>query len=179
MTKTQALSEHSHYVENVLQHVFLSDLCRALWQRDHTQTLHIYDNEVDDAGFDLVARLGNVVRHIQLKGTHTLGRARSISAHTALASAQGGCVVWMSYSADTLSIEHYRFFGQPAGAAMSDFSHLPAALAQRRDIRGQRRARPNHRVIRRSDFSQPLTTDELLDVLFQSTRTASQITPKG
>ena len=167
MTKTEALSQHSHYVENTLRHVFLSDLCRALWRRDHTQRLHIYNNEVDDAGFDLVIGLGSIVRHVQLKARNTTGRARSISAHTALASAQGGCIVWMFFSTDTLTIEHYRFFGQPSGEAMSDISHLPEVLTQRRNIRGQRTVRPHHRTVRRSDFSQPLSTEELIDALFQ------------
>ncbi|MDI1311542.1 hypothetical protein [Prosthecobacter sp.] len=167
MTKTEALSQHSSYVENALRHVFLSDLFRAVWQRGYAQKLHIYNSEVDDSGFDLVASLGSVVRHIQLKATHSDGRARSVSAHTALGSAQGGCIVWMSYRSSDLGIEHYRFFGEPAGAAMLDISQRPAALTQRRDIRGLRRARVHHRVIPRSEFSGVLTVDELLDALFQ------------
>ena len=172
MTKTEALSQHSSYVENALRHVFLSDLFRAVWQRDYADKLHIYNNEVDDSGFDLVASLDGVVRHIQLKATHTEGRARNVSAHTALGSAQGGCIVWMSYRASDLAIEHYRFFGQRAGDAMPDISQRPASLTQRRDIRGLRRARVHHRTIPRSEFSDPLTVLELLDALFSNDRNA-------
>ena len=174
MTKTEILSQHSSYVENALRHIFLSDLFRAVWQRDYAQKLQIYNNEVDDSGFDLVANLDGIVRHIQLKATHTKGSARSISAHTALGLAQGGCIVWMFYRASDLAIEHYRFFGQHAGSgdAMPDISLRPAALTQRRDIRGLRRARTNHRVIPRSAFDGPLDIDGLLDALFQSPRGA-------
>jgi hypothetical protein len=166
MTKTEALSRHSSYVENALRHVFLCALFQAVWERDHTQKLHVYNNEVDDSGFDLVASLGNVVRHIQLKGTHTTGRARSVSAHVALSAAQGGCIVWVAYSAETLQIQDYRFFGLAAGEAIADISHLPAAMTQRRDIHGLRRARENHRIVKRADFTDPLTIHELLDALF-------------
>lgn len=172
MTKIEALSQHSSYVENVLRHVFLSDLFRAAWQCDYTHKLHIYNNEVDDPGFDLVASLNGVLRHIQLKATHTDGRARDISAHTALGSAKGGCIIWMFYRASDLSVDHYRFFGEPAGADMLDISQRPAALTQRRDIKGQRRARLHHRKIVRSDFSDRLTAHELLDRLFFKNRSA-------
>ena len=171
MTRTQALSQHSSYIENALRHVFLSQLFRAVWEQDFVSRLHIYQNEVDDSGFDLVASLGSVIRHIQLKATHTGGRAQSISAHVALASAQGGCIVWMFYNAETLDIEHYRFFGLLAGETMADISHLPAALTHRRDIKGLRKARSHHRVIPRSQFSAPMTIEELHAALFDSTGT--------
>ena len=168
MTSIQALAEHSSYVENIQRHVFLSELFRAVWRRDYSAKLHIYNNEVDDSGFDLVASFGGVLRHIQLKGTHTEGQARKISAHTALGSAQGGCIVWMFYSASDLVIDHYRFFGDPAGDVMPDFSELPSSLTTRRDILGERKERVNHRDIKRSDFSGPLTISELLDMLFSA-----------
>lgn len=166
MTRTEALSHNSSYIENALRHVFLGQLFRAVWEKDHVSKLHIYNNEVDDSGFDLVASLGNTIRHIQLKATHTGGRAQSISAHVALASSQGGCIVWMSYDAATLDITHYRFFGAPVGETLGDFSTRKAAMTQRRDINGQRKERLNHRVIPRSDFVGPLSISELRDSLF-------------
>jgi hypothetical protein len=88
MTRTQVLSLHSSFIENALRHVFLSQLFRAAWERNHADKLQIYNNEVDDSGLDLVANLGSVTRHIQLKATHTEGRAQSISAHVALSAAK-------------------------------------------------------------------------------------------
>jgi hypothetical protein len=166
MTRTEALSHNSSYVENALRHVFLAQLFRAVWEHNHADKLHVYNNEVDDSGFDLVASLGGIIRHIQLKATHTRGRAKSISAHVALASAQGGCIVWMSYDAATLDISHYHFFGASVGELMADFSARKTAMTQRRDINGQRKERLNHRIIPRSKFVGPLSIQELRDVLF-------------
>lgn len=173
MTRTEALSLHSSYIENALRHVFLAQLFRSVWDKDYSDKLHIYNNEVDDSGFDLVASLGNVVRHIQLKATNKGGRAQSISAHVALASAQGGCIVWMSYDKETLDISHYHFFGAAAGEAMGDISTRKAAMTQRRDINGQRKERLHHRIIPRSHFVGPLSIDGLRDTLFSTSTSRS------
>ena len=168
MTKTEALSQHSRYIENALRHVFLAQLFKAVWKHDFKGKLHIYNNEVDDSGFDLVARSGDVTRHIQLKATHTDGKAKRISAHADLASAQGGCIVWMSYDAETLDIRDYRFFGQAAGQTIADISLLPATRTTRRDIHGKRKARLKHHDIGLSQFSASLKIEGLRAVLFDA-----------
>ena len=166
MTKIEALSLSSSYVENVLKHTFLADLLQTAWRIDHTRKINVFDAEVDDSGFDLVVSSGHTFRHIQLKSTHSAGRARSLSAHTALSSALGGCIVWLFYSAETLRIEHYRFFGEQSGGAMADISGLPKTKTVRRDIHGQRREREHHRKIKLSAFSPPLSIEQLYECLF-------------
>jgi hypothetical protein len=171
MTRLETLSKNSSYVENALRHIFLADLFKAVWERNYDNKIHIYNAEVDDSGFDLVARMKGVLRHIQLKKAHTNAKAQYITASIELASVEGGCIVWMFHDLNTLAIDHYLFFD-----ATSEFSNRPPARG-RRNITGERSFRDGHRKIPRNEFLGPITIHELLDVLYPGARPSGTIIP--
>jgi len=68
MTST-AHNDQSSFREKVLEHLFVADLLRYLWQRGITDA-EILTAEVDNAGYDLVVDCNQKIRHIQLKASH-------------------------------------------------------------------------------------------------------------
>jgi hypothetical protein len=73
-----ALAVHSSYIESVLCHRMIADLSSALWKRSCNAPLQIFHSEVDNAGFDLVIKLGNVIRYVQLKQANSKKPVRLI-----------------------------------------------------------------------------------------------------
>ena len=59
-------SRHSSYREMLLEHLFVGEVMRHVWVSGGKR-LEILKPQVDDAGYDLVFEMDQIVRHIQLK----------------------------------------------------------------------------------------------------------------
>lgn len=163
----EALAERSSYVENVLIHRLVSGLASELWRRDPSVPLHIFNSEVDDAGFDLVLACRDKLRYIQVKQVHSRGSASRFSVRLNFTRLPGSCVVVVVHSESDLSIEHYLFFGGAANEAMPSVESEKASVSPvKRGEDGKKKVRLHYRDIPRKKFYGPLNTGELLDVLF-------------
>jgi hypothetical protein len=153
---------YSSLREKIVEHVFVGEALRALWQRG-VFDVEILRSEFDAHGYDLVMARSNVVRHIQFKtGVHD--KPRRVNIASALAEKPSGCVIWIQID-NALNMK--RFFWLGAGPA----EPLPALgdrLTKRsaRTKEGIRPLRENHRSVKGSAFLSVDTLDELLVMLF-------------
>lgn len=99
---TEAAS--SHYIhstlrERILEHVFVGDSLRRLWQRGITD-VEVLRSEFDAGGYDLVMSRGKIIRHIQFKSMMEGGKAARTSVNLKLLEKPSGCVIWMVVTPD-------------------------------------------------------------------------------
>lgn len=59
-------NKHSSYYENMVEHLFISDIQATAWQNRQTQ-IEILRAEIDNAGYDLMLECNDIIRHVQLK----------------------------------------------------------------------------------------------------------------
>jgi hypothetical protein len=90
---------HSTLREHIVEHVFLGELLRALWNRKQ-RDIEVLRPEFDTHGHDIVLRSGRVERHVQLKTLS--GKNRKFAIGQALADKPNGCVVCISVKSETL-----------------------------------------------------------------------------
>ncbi|MFP5277377.1 MAG: hypothetical protein ACLGPM_09685 [Acidobacteriota bacterium] len=70
---------HSTLRERIVEHVFVGDALRRLWQRGVTY-VEVLRSEFDAGGYDLVMSHGKIVRHIQFKTIMAGGTTADIKA---------------------------------------------------------------------------------------------------
>ena len=90
MPDTKALSAtdhslHSSYREMLLEHLFVGEVMRHLWVSGGKR-LEILKPQVDDAGYDLVFEMDQIVRHIQLKTSFEGSTVRRFNVNAGLAA---------------------------------------------------------------------------------------------
>ncbi len=166
-TYRKALAERSSYVENVLVHRLVASLAGESWRRDPNSPLHIFNAEVDDAGFDLVLACADKLRYIQVKQVHLSGKASKFSVRLEFTQLPGSCVIVVVHSESELQVEHFLFFGASSGEPMPSVANEKASVSPiKRGADGKKKARLHYRDIPRRKFRGPLNTGELLDALF-------------
>ena len=159
-----ALSNFSSTREKVLEHKFVAEISSCLWARG------IFDfavarSEVDNSGYDLIMEVHSVVRHVQLKASHTLGKTRDVGIQVRLARKPSGCVVWMVHDARTLAVENLLWFGAAAGNALPDLGDK-IVKHTKADMQKHKGLRPALREVAKSRFVQVATWQDLTDRLF-------------
>jgi hypothetical protein len=162
----------AHYMqstlrEKIVEHVFVGDALRRLWQRGITD-VEILRSEFDAGGYDLVMSHGKVVRHIQFKISKVDGKRRSITASVKLMDKPSGCILWLFVDPD-LNIKSYRWYGNAPGKPLDDISGFPTAKHTKGNSNGDKNERPDQRVITLTRFSKDdlKTIDQVLDRLFE------------
>lgn len=166
-SRIKALAERSSYIENVLRHTLVADLSSLVWSRDPFAALQVFTSEVDDSGFDIVLGLGTQVRYVQLKQAHEDKIPAHCSVRLSFSSLPGSCVVLMSHTLADLRLTKFRFFGGAPNEPMSNIDAMRQPRSPgRRNAAGERKVRTNYREVPVKQFLGPLSTTELLDVLF-------------
>ena len=92
----QADSAHSSLREELIEHIFVGDLLRWLWERS-IYDIEVLRPEVDNGGYDLLLECNGIARHVQFKSTHRHGRARHVKVSQKLARRPSGCVIWVLF----------------------------------------------------------------------------------
>ena len=145
----------------------LADLCSELWRRNCHATFQIFNAEVDNAGFDIVLKLGKWVRYIQLKQAHETKKPSHCSARLSFSEIAGSCIVLISYSLQDLTITKYRFFGEGPDTPMPPiFGFKPSIAPGRRNAEGKRHIRHHYRNAPVSRFQVCADSSALFDTLF-------------
>ena len=97
--------EMSHYRENLLEHMFISELLQVC-AFERGQKVEVLRTEVDEYGYDLVLETDDeppVVRHVQLKTRKKGGGGRGVTVNADLMRHEGWCVVWFDWDLDPLT----------------------------------------------------------------------------
>lgn len=163
LNEDPAQTHHSVLREKLLEHLFLSELLRALW-RQGLRDMEVLRAEVDGAGYDLVVECNGVLRHIQLKSSHASAKTDSVNIHSALAGKPGGCVVWLWFDATSLAFTRFLWLGGRPGKPITLGTKIARHSKGNRE--GQKAFRPNIREVRKSLFTPLSSIEGVSDRLF-------------
>ena len=155
---------HSVLRECIVEHVFVGEVLRHLWQRNVTD-VEVLRSELDAGGYDVVMTRGTTIRHIQLKTLTVGGKAAGVSIGLKLAARPSGCVIWIVVTSD-LEIESYLWFGGKPGTALPGIDAFPAARHTKGNAQGLKADKPNHRFVPKRAFVPLATIGEVVDALF-------------
>jgi hypothetical protein len=155
---------HSTLRERIVEHVFVGDALRRLWQRG-VADVEVLRSEFDAGGYDLVMSHGKIVRHIQFKTSVVGGKTASINASLKLMDKPSGCIIWIMVTPE-LELRSYRWRGGCPGDKLPDIGKMRAAKQTRANAKGKKAKRPNQRIIPRSGFEPLGSLDEVLERLF-------------
>ena len=158
-------SEQSSYREKLVEHLFVSELLRISWQSRNCE-LEVAKPEVDNAGYDLIAEAGGIIRHIQLKASYLGSRTSKQKVHQMLSEKPAGCVVWIYFDSETLELGPFLYFGSDNRGPLPDISDLPVARHTKGNREGYKAARPNIRVVNKGRFAVCKSPLEIYEALF-------------
>ena len=170
MAETTALaatvdhSIHSVLRERIVEHLFVGDLLRRLWQRGVTD-VEVLRSEFDAGGYDLVLSRREIVRHVQLKAVVKGGRTSSVNVSMNLSAKPSGCVLCIVVTPD-LDICGYRWFGGRPGQKLPDIEKRKIARHTKANADGVKLERPNLRVVPLHEFEPLEPLDATLARLF-------------
>ncbi|CAJ0686057.1 hypothetical protein ACU8YE_00080 [Ralstonia sp. VS2407] len=150
--------------ERIVEHVFVGEVLRRLWQRGVTD-VEVLRSEFDAGGYDLVLSRGAVVRHLQLKSIVDGGKAVSVIINLKLAQKPSGCVLWIVVD-HALNLRSYRWLGARPGEPLPDLRDGPPARHTRATSAGVKQLRAGHRVVHRRRFEVLDNLDVVLERLF-------------
>lgn len=162
---TEAHSTMSSYREMLLEHVFVGELLRYLWIHGHTHA-EFLKPQTDDAGYDIVIECNSILRHIQLKTTHAQGRRANVDVHLRLATKPGGCVLWMFFDPDSLTLGPFLWFGGGPHERLPNVSDFKMAKHTKGDSTGTKSFRPHIRLIPKGRFERLSSIGEVAEKLF-------------
>lgn len=169
-TKSSVIADNSaHYIHSVLrerivEHVFVGDTLRRLWQLGITD-VEVLRSEFDAGGYDLVLSRGKIIRHIQLKTMSVGATTRETTVSMKLLEKPSGCVIWIVVTPD-LQLLSYLWLGGLPGEPISDFSDFKIAKHVRANAEGIKGERPNHRKVSSGRFEKLGSIDQVLGKLF-------------
>ncbi|MCG6858308.1 MAG: hypothetical protein LJE67_09590 [Salaquimonas sp.] len=147
--------------ENIIEHLFIGEMLKLLWRRGVTDC-EILKSEFDGYGYDLVVSVGKLTRHLQMKSGNK--NPTRVSVNLSLAAKQSGCVLFVVVNDD---LEFVRFFwlGDEPGAPLPDIKSKSIAKRTTRNKQGDRPERENHRELKRIDFTELSSFEEVVDEL--------------
>ena len=136
--------------ERIVEHVFVGDMLRRLWQLGNTD-VEVLRSEFDRGGYDLVVAFGKIVRHIQFKSSLVSSSTTEQSISVRLAEKPSGCVIWVVVNPD-LSFSHFLWFGGAPGEPLSGIHEMKVARQARANASGFKAERPDHRRLPKGRF---------------------------
>ena len=162
---------HAHFLqstlrERIVEHVFIGDALRRLWQRRVTN-VEVLRSEFDAGGYDLVMSHRKIVRHIQFKTAVVGSKGSAIKANLKLSEKPSGCVLCILVTTE-LELQSYLWFGGSPGQPLPDITTMKVAKHAKANSQGIKAARPDHRLIPRRQFRRLGSIDEVLNHLFDS-----------
>jgi hypothetical protein len=154
-------SKYSRFLEQMTEHVFIAEILQEAWY-GFEKTIEVLRSEVDAYGYDLAIECNGILRHVQLKAGQS---ARYVTVHLSLAEKPRACVIWIRRKLDRTSGRttlSYLYYGGHSKQRMPSVEHFPKG----RHTRGDKKERPDTRVLKKTDFTPIADTTDLLRVLF-------------
>jgi hypothetical protein len=163
MRLNQASSHRSRDRENLVEHVFISEILQECWFV-REQPIEILRSEVDAYGYDLVIECNSILRHVQLKATDSWTQPRKQTVNRFLEKKAGGCVVWVvvrrELDAGRITLSYRYFGGKRPRDRMPSLGETPAINPRSKTLRS------NMRLLDFRQFDPIPTTPALLDRMF-------------
>jgi hypothetical protein len=144
-------SSDSSLREQALGHIFLGQLLAFMW-RSGGRDIEVLKSEVDRGGYDVVLEANGVIRHVQLKSSFRGSKVREVDVSTKLLRKPGGCILWLEFDRENLTIEQFYWFGGKAGMALPDLG-LRVSRHSKGNSEGAKNERPIHQVLTRGRFA--------------------------
>jgi len=163
----EEIDAHFHYSTlrvRIVEHVFVGDALRRLWQLGVTD-VEVLRSEFDAGGYDLVMSYREIVRHIQFKTVMESGKAARTSVSIKLLEKPSGCVIWIVVTPQ-LDLRSFLWFGGKPGQRLPDIRSFRVTKHTKGNAEGSKTERPNHRVVPRGRFEPLATMDDVLFRLF-------------
>lgn len=158
-------SEHSSFREKLIEHLFVGELLKLSWLNGDCQ-LEVAKPEVDNSGYDVIAEANRVVRHIQLKASYVGGKTSRQKVHVKLSEKPSGCVVWIYFDEETLSLGPFYFFGSAPGESLPDIQDAKVAKHTKGNQDGHKADRLNIRELNKGSFTKYDTIQDMYQALF-------------
>src|SRR5258707_11808524 len=140
-------SADSSLREQALGHVFLGQLLTYMWQSG-ARDIEVLKSEVDRGGYDVVLESNRVIRHVQLKSSFRGSKVREVDVSTKLLRKPGGCILWLEFDRESLTIERFYLFGGKGGGALPGLGFWGSPHSKG-DYEGGKEERPVHPVLTR------------------------------
>jgi hypothetical protein len=163
-TETDPHSFSSTLRERIVEHIFIGEILRRLWQVGVVD-VEILRSEFDSGGYDIVLSYLKVVRHVQFKTMRLGGKRVSVNVNIKLADKPSGCVIWIIID-DELQFKHYHWFGGLPGEPLPEILGGKTGKHSKGDSTGKKAERPNQRLVPLSRFERLDTLDQVLARLF-------------
>lgn len=162
--ETSAHSFDSTLREQALGHLFLGQLLAFMW-RNGGRDIEVLKSEVDRGGYDVVLESNAIIRHVQLKSSFQGSKVREVDVSTKLLRKPGGCVLWLEFDRESLTIEGYYWFGAKAGTALPALGSR-VARHSKGNSEGEKNERPIHRVVTKGRFDALDSIGQVVEKLF-------------
>jgi hypothetical protein len=158
-------THHSVYRERLLEHLLIGELLKYSWLHAEA-TLEVSQPSIDRSGHDVVMEANGVTRHVQLKSSsHDASTAVQV-VHVGLARKPSGCVVWMRFDRNSMTLGPFLYFGAEPGHPLPLLDAFKIAKHTRGDKDGVKKERPNLRVVPLSRFREIADVPSLYVALF-------------
>jgi hypothetical protein len=107
--------------------------------------------EVDSGGYEIAIECNETLRHIQLNASTRHGKAARPNVNVKLADKPSGCVVWIKFDPETMTLGPFLWFG---GAPGERLPTLPLKIGRRSapNRRGVKPERASIRAIAKREF---------------------------
>ena len=158
-------SLQSSYREKLIEHLFIGELLKVSWLKCDCQ-LEVSKPEVDNSGYDVIAEMNGIIRHIQLKASYIGGKTAKQKIHIKLAQKPSGCVVWVYFNEETLELGPFYFYGGKPGEPLPDLEGTKVGRHTKGDQDGYKAERPDIRELNKGSFKSYDSIQAIYDVLF-------------
>jgi len=155
----------SVYRERLLEHLLIGDLLRYSWLYAGA-TLEVSQPSIDRSGHDVVLEANGVTRHVQLKSSSRDAKTANQNVHLGLLAKPSGCVIWTRFDAGSMTLGPFMFFGGEPGAVLPSLADFRTAKHTKGNASGEKKDRPNLRVIPVSRFRPIANIPDLYAALF-------------
>lgn len=168
LTSTQDTYLKSSFYEQLVEHVFISEVLQEAWFR-FGKTVEVLRSEVDASGYDVVFDCNGCLRHVQLKTSKIGGKTARQKVNVALSEKPSGCVVWIFRNEDQVAHRmclQYLFFGGEAGQPLPSLDGLQVGKHTKGNKDGVKAERQAIRVLPKRRFEKIDSITELVNRLF-------------
>ena len=169
MSKHTKDTEHSSFREKLIEHLFVGELLKISWLQGDC-LLQVAKPEVDNAGYDLIAENGGVIRHIQIKASRMGAKTAKQNVHIRLAEKSSGCVIWIFFEENSgknkLKLKSFLFLGGNPGKPLPSIEHGKIARHTKADTTGHKAERKNFREVKKKEFETFHSIEKLYKKLF-------------
>jgi len=158
-------ANESVYRERLLEHLLIGKLLKHSWLH-HGASLEVSQPSIDRSGHDVVLEANGITCHVQLKASAS-GAATSVQKiHLGLAAKPSGCVIWMRFNPEDMSLGPFLLFAGLPGEPLPSLEGFKVAKHTKGNVDGVKKERPNLRIVPVSKFRKVAGIAELYNELF-------------